>query len=143
MGVVGPTHSGGNAGILTYDFVHRTHVNIFGFYYPRLFTDWWGDDWITHVYQPGRSTKLHKVRLTHTLELGSRYGVRDGEPRKKLPYQLDLDIGTLQRPVQIIIYDSTFLALQTNITNIISCSGMIPRMWAWSDRPIREGIWGY
>lgn len=35
VGVVGPTHSGGNTAILTYDFVHRRHVEIFGFYYPR------------------------------------------------------------------------------------------------------------
>jgi len=55
VGVVGPNHSGGNVGILTYDFVHRTHVDIFGYYYPRLFTDWWGDAWITRVYKPNRS----------------------------------------------------------------------------------------
>lgn len=35
VGVVGPNHSGGNVGILTYDFTHRTHIEIFGFYYPR------------------------------------------------------------------------------------------------------------
>ena len=51
VGVVGPHHQGGNTGILTYDFVHRTHVDIFGFYYPRVFSDWFGDDWITKVRQ--------------------------------------------------------------------------------------------
>jgi hypothetical protein len=40
VGVVGPTHSGGKEDILTYDFVHRTHIDIFGYYYPRIFTDW-------------------------------------------------------------------------------------------------------
>ena len=39
VGVVGPKHSGGNVGILTYDFVNQTHADIFGFYNPRLFTD--------------------------------------------------------------------------------------------------------
>lgn len=37
VGVVGPMHKGGNIKILTYDFVHRTHIDIFGFYYPREF----------------------------------------------------------------------------------------------------------
>ena len=39
----------GNIAILTHDFVHRTHVDIFGFYYPRVFTDWFADDWITGI----------------------------------------------------------------------------------------------
>jgi hypothetical protein len=37
VGVVGPVQKGKN--ILTYDFVHRTHVDIFGYYYPHFFTD--------------------------------------------------------------------------------------------------------
>ena len=40
VGVVGPTHSGGNLKILTYDFTSSIHVDIFGFHYPKLFTDW-------------------------------------------------------------------------------------------------------
>jgi len=75
VGVVGPNHYGGNTGILTYDFVHRTHIDIFGFYYPHLFTDWWGDNWITRVYKPKRSTKISNIRLVHTLGLGQRYRV--------------------------------------------------------------------
>jgi hypothetical protein len=38
VGVVGPKHSGGNTAILTYDFVHRRHIEMFGFYYPRYYT---------------------------------------------------------------------------------------------------------
>ena len=54
VGVVGPNHHGGNEFILTHDFVHHTHLEIFGFYYPRTFSDWYADDWITYVYLPGR-----------------------------------------------------------------------------------------
>jgi len=96
VGVVGPKHSGGNEAILTYDFVHRTHVDIFGFYYPRLFTDWWGDDWVTIVYQPGRSTKLENIRLAHTLGLGQRYVV-DMTVGNKLAGQLKHDTEILNR----------------------------------------------
>ena len=47
VGVAGPWCKDGNTAILTHDFVHRTHVDIYGFYYPRIFTDWFADDWIT------------------------------------------------------------------------------------------------
>jgi len=96
VGVVGPRHSGGNTDILTYDFVHRTHVDIFGFYYPRLFTDWWGDDWVTYVYQPFHYTKLKDVTLIHTLGLGQRYHT-DHSVGKKMKGQVMSDSQTLKR----------------------------------------------
>ncbi len=83
VGVVGPNHKGGNDWILTYDFVHRTHVDIFGFYYPRMFTDWYGDGWITNVYLPGRAGKVYDVVLYHETTLGQRYL----EDRQKLPWK--------------------------------------------------------
>ena len=83
VGVVGPRHSGGNTGILTYDFVHRTHVDVLGCYYPRAFTNWWGDDWMTGVYNPGRMRKIDQVRVAHTLGMGRRYKVHH-EVRAKL-----------------------------------------------------------
>ncbi len=75
VGVVGPFFREGNYAILTHDFVHRTHIDVFGFYYPRVFTDWFADDWITGVYHPARSRKLPMVRVKHTMEQGSRYVV--------------------------------------------------------------------
>ena len=75
VGVVGPRHSGGNTGILTYDFVHRTHVDVLGYYYPRAFTDWFGDNWMTKVYTPGRVRKMKEVRIAHTQAIGRRYKV--------------------------------------------------------------------
>jgi len=75
VGVVGPKHFGGNINILTYDFVHRTHIDIFGFYYPHIFTDCYADWWITRVYTPNRSTKVNEMLLVHTLRLGMRHRV--------------------------------------------------------------------
>jgi len=96
VGVVGPNHEGGNIGILTYDFVHRTHVNVFGFYYPHLFTDWFGDSWITKVYMPKRSTKIAEVRLKHTLGLGQRYNVRY-HVKSHFPRQLAQDVAIVKQ----------------------------------------------
>lgn len=51
LGVVGPLCKEGNIKILTHDMVHRTHIDIFGgYYYPRVFGNWYLDDWITNVY---------------------------------------------------------------------------------------------
>ncbi len=76
VGVVGPSGTRGNNKILTFDFVHKTHMDIFGFYYPRLFKGWFADDWITEVYKPKRSCKLASVRLLHTFENRRRYNQR-------------------------------------------------------------------
>ena len=74
LGVVGPKHKGGNTGILTYDFTHRTHIDINGFYYPRHFIDWYADGWITFSYEKlHRMTKSNRIRLVHTMRRGSRY----------------------------------------------------------------------
>ena len=48
IGVVGPNHSGGNIEILTYDFTSSTHIDIFGYHYPKLFTDWFAGMIIMH-----------------------------------------------------------------------------------------------
>ena len=75
VGVVGPICHEGNARILTHDFVHRTHLQIFEFYYPPIFSDWWMDDWITHVYGPSRTRRgpfFVRHRIGHQ---GTRYEV--------------------------------------------------------------------
>jgi len=98
IGVVGPTHDVGNLKILTYDFVHRTHIEIFGYYYPRVFTDWFADDWITYVYAPQHVTKLANVSIEHRPLLGQRY-LYDSAKARHLLNQIVLDRYTLARQV--------------------------------------------
>ena len=51
LGVTGPHCSQGRCDrVLTHDFTHKTHVAIFGHYYPRSLPDWSSDDWITLCY---------------------------------------------------------------------------------------------
>jgi len=121
VGVVGPNHSGGNMAILTYDFVHRTHVDIFGFYYPRLFTDWWGDDWVTIVYRPDHSTKLKDIRLSHTLGLGQRYKT-DYSVGNKLASRLKHDIETLNRYIAYYFCNTSVLSVSNIICLTCTCS---------------------
>ena len=58
VGVVGPTCKEGNSRILTHDFVHKTHLHIFGVHYPPVLMDWWMDDWISHVYPATNANKV-------------------------------------------------------------------------------------
>ena len=73
IGVVGPMFKEGNTEILTHSMVHRSHLDIFKFYFPPVFTNWYGDDWLTRVYLPNRSTKLLTWEISHTLQYGMRY----------------------------------------------------------------------
>ena len=91
VGVVGPTHTGGNTRILTYDSVHYTHIEIHGFYYPRRFPNWYADNWITEIYKPDRCLKISTVQLLHTKQKGIRYnkGLIDADDVKEIvtPHQ--------------------------------------------------------
>lgn len=58
VGVAGPRATGGNWKVLTYDMVHRSHMEIFaGNRYPPSLKNWYSDDWITKVYSGDHSTK--------------------------------------------------------------------------------------
>ncbi|GMH47863.1 hypothetical protein TrVE_jg8967 [Triparma verrucosa] len=85
-GVAGPFHNTGNKRILTHDFVHRVHMDIFrGIYYDPLFTDWWMDDYISFLYGRERTLKsTHYPATHHTSHHGRRYEVGE-DKSKKLP----------------------------------------------------------
>ena len=77
VGAVGPLCRQGNTAILTHDFTHRTHMDIFdGAYYPPELSDWWMDDWITGVYGSLRTLMGDRVEVIHhTGKHGQRYAV--------------------------------------------------------------------
>ncbi|ELT90983.1 hypothetical protein CAPTEDRAFT_222571 [Capitella teleta] len=130
VGVVGPKHKGGNTAILTYDFVHKTHVELFGFYYPRTFSDWYADDWITKVYRPDLSTKLKEIQVVHTMKLGQRYGTTWGKG-KELPTRLARDQITLKRYVKykkdppVVADPSKMIAMSLYGSNPLDTMGAI------------------
>ena len=78
VGVVGPKCNEGATDILTHDMVHRTHLEIFNVYYPDIFSAWWVDDWITHVYGSNRTKHLENWIVKHHVNKhGTRYRVQD------------------------------------------------------------------
>ena len=96
VGVSGPWFRDGNIAILTHDFVHRTHIDIFGYYYPRVFSDWFADDWITGVYWPERSRKVPGTRITHTMARGSRYVVHF-EKANRVALEVEIGKSTIRQ----------------------------------------------
>jgi FkbM family methyltransferase len=80
LGMVGPNCLEGNTAIMTHDMVHRTHLDIFEYYYPDVFSAWWIDDWISKVYGPQRSTKMMDWAVKHhTHKHGTRYEIQHHE----------------------------------------------------------------
>ena len=76
-GVIGPRSFNTDNRILTHDFVHRTHMEVFhGLYYPTELQDWWMDDWISSVYGQRRSFMSKNITIYHhTKAHGKRYKV--------------------------------------------------------------------
>ena len=103
IGVVGPTFREGNTEVMTHSMVHRSHFDIFKFYFPPIFDNWYEDDWITFVYSPLRSRKLQTWEIQHTLEHGTRYNI-DYSKKKWLMPMLSL----CRLVIKTIIKEATF-----------------------------------
>lgn len=104
-GVVGPTCHEGNTDILTHDFVHRTHLDIFGYHYPDELTDWWLDDWITYVYGQNNTLKLDNVVVKHHV-MNTRYDVnwKNAEFLKSLVNNGNQKFKHIAQPRKIVSY---------------------------------------
>lgn len=68
--------------LLTQSMVHRTHYQIFGYYFPETFKNICCDDWITHVYKRlGRLYSFRQIIVINNMKV--RY-IIDFSARKKL-----------------------------------------------------------
>jgi len=84
-GIAGPFHGQGNVDILTHDFAHRMHMDIFkGVYYDPIYTDWWMDDYISLLYGRERTLRSTHFEAVHHVghHGGSRYEVGDDKKAK-------------------------------------------------------------
>jgi hypothetical protein len=91
IGVVGPLDLN-NVGLLTQSFVHKTHLDIFGYYYPKEIKNIYVDDWIQNVYQNifhNRSFKFLNIRVKNS---GGDYRYKVDKNAKKI-YIQQLKIG--------------------------------------------------
>ena len=65
IGVTGPLDLN-NKKLLTQSFVHKTHLDIFGYYYPPSIKNWYVDDWIHQVYQPNNNFWLKEIKVRNS-----------------------------------------------------------------------------
>lgn len=96
-GCIGPSSVGLGMGglegnrILTHDFVHRTHMEVFNkSYYPDQLQDWFMDDWISHVYGYHRTFLSKRIRVIHHNDYHSRrYVVNNDTLQWLMPLIID------------------------------------------------------
>jgi len=69
---LGRLHKDRQDRLITQSFVHRTHYDIFKYYYPKEIKNWYVDNWITEVY--ARSGMAHYSNIHCIVNRG-------GEPR--------------------------------------------------------------
>jgi len=55
----------------SHPFVHKNHINIFNYFYPREIINWHCDDWIRDLY-----TKLDRIVKTDSFVIANQIGVR-------------------------------------------------------------------
>ena len=75
LGIAGPLDTN-NPRLMTQSFAHCTHGDVFGYYYPPHFRNWYSDDWATQAYG-GRNTFWRKdIEVSHELaHQGPRYAI--------------------------------------------------------------------
>jgi len=84
IGVVGPCNlenyngriSWGKPFVIENSFVHRNHLDIFGYFFHPEITNWYCDDWISRIYDNHFSEIQLNFTCTNTVQ-GSRYLISD------------------------------------------------------------------
>lgn len=72
-GVAGPFDTR-NPHTLTQALVPRSHFDAFGFLYPRVFRNWYSDEWLYKVYLVfGRSARFREHEVVNQNTAGARY----------------------------------------------------------------------
>ncbi len=74
VGIAGPLDLH-NERLMTQSFAACTHLDIFGFYYPWRFRNWFSDDWASQIYGPERTFWLQDIEVDHSLTKGPRYTI--------------------------------------------------------------------
>jgi len=87
MGTIGPRDNH-KPDILTQNFVHKTHLDIFGYFFHPEIINWYIDDWLTHVYG---SKSVPSIKIKNASGVTPKYNVVDD----KLNYKKCLEEGKM------------------------------------------------
>jgi len=60
-----------NPATMTLSFSARKHIEIFGWYWPPEFKNWYSDNWAQQLY--GKDYTFHETVIRNTQKFGQRY----------------------------------------------------------------------
>lgn len=83
VGVVGPCNlvnhrqrvAANKPFVIENGFVHRKHLDTFGYFFHPGIRNWYCDDWLTRVYDPPYSAKLDTTILCRNTVVDTRYAI--------------------------------------------------------------------
>ena len=79
VGATGPLDET-NKRIFTQAFVHRTHMQIHGRFFPQAFKNYFSDDWISSVYGTASTFKVSHIRVKHETKAQKTGGIERYSP---------------------------------------------------------------
>ena len=91
LGATGPIDET-NQRIFTHVFVHRTHIDIHGRFFPTAFKNYYSDDWISHVYGSGSTFKLPNVRMKHETKAQKTGKIERYQPDTAAKHALGVEV---------------------------------------------------
>ena len=117
----------GNQGILTHDFLHRIHMEIFEMnYYPPELTDWWMDDWMSMVYGRQRTFKASTVEVLHHVKAhGQRYLV-DRENELKIDSLVKRGVNQIKVWMTKHGFSSSIIQTFENDQHVLPAKWVVP-----------------
>ena len=81
LGVTGPRDRTNLPPLLTFGFVSRVHMAIFGTFFSPAFRNWWADVWLTEIYRGPHLRQQHHHWLHNTSGMNPRSHVDHSERR--------------------------------------------------------------
>jgi len=92
LGITGPVDTN-NDRILTHAFAHRTHIEIFGYFFPPVFKNWWSDDWVSTVYGSAHTFRMYDVLVTHNVQSQKTGALQRYDVDEPAKYKLRVELG--------------------------------------------------
>jgi len=91
FGVTGPLDTN-NDKIFTHSFVHRTHIEVFGHFFPPSFKNWWSDDWISTVYGKEHTFRPTNTKIKHNVGAQKLAGFTRYEVDNGAQFRIDAEL---------------------------------------------------
>jgi hypothetical protein len=107
FGVTGPVDTN-NEKIFTHSFIHRTHIDVFGYLFPPSFKNWWSDDWISTVYGSKHTFRNSDVTIKHNVHGQKTGDINRYHVDKSAQFSLENELRTGHVKVSCLLFFPSF-----------------------------------